>query len=442
MKKWIVFALVFVIALSLCACGEKIDEKTQGKLDLYDKYQEYIMLLEQENFEELLNRITTLYNQQQGGTKPPQQDVTVPEVSDNTTTGTAGPSAGEQAVLDAYAQIYSELQREYFSQWHDEEANIYYNGEAARTFWYAKYYSDLQSLDLSVIDKWLGTEHLSGDVNWDYKHVLSGFTILEDVPLFQLSTTVDRMGNEKLDIYAWIYEDTGLICCEDYFTAGRKFEVIPSDPMNLFDANTEKADYTYDANGRPVQVRHYNNSGDVAYLVDVYYDDAGNKVKETVQCISGEADILYTYDDQNRLIKLSYQDVINIYNNYHKYVIAYTYDDRGNLLRSDKTITYYGRTTGYESDVYTYDDSGKLVSGVHTRQELWNGVMDTQTEDRYTFQCDDQGRILFVEVTYGDTCYVSGSPNGSGGTVKQNAVYVTGTYDFVYGDYYIYAPQQ
>ena len=432
MKKWIALALVCVVALSLCACGGKIDEKTQEKLDLYEKYQEYIQLFEQENYEELLKRITALNDGQQNGTEPPQEGGPEPEIPTEST-GADGLTAGEQAVLDAYAQIYAELQREHFSRWHDEEADIYYAGEVARTFWYEKYYRELQSLDLSVIDKYLGTEVLSGDVDWDYAKLLSRFTILEDVPLFQLSSTVDRMGNEKSEIYAWIYADTGLIRYEEYMASGRKFEMIPSDPMNLFASNTEKADHIYDADGRPVQRKHYNNSGDVVYLVDIFYDDAGNKIKETVQCNWGQADIIYTYDDQNRLTQLSYPDQLGT--NTQKNVITYTYDDRGNLLRADKTITYYGPIVAYESDVYTYDGSGKLVSGVHTRQNLWNGAMDTQSEDHYTFRCDDQGRILFAEVAFGDTCYVSGSPNGSEGNVANNATYVSGTFEFVYGDY-------
>ena len=432
MKKWIALALVCVVALSLCACGGKIDGKTQEKLDLYEKYAEYIRLLEEKNYQELLNRIETLLNQQPVDGIPPQEGGPEPEIPTEST-GADGLTAGEQAVLDAYAQIYAELQREHFSRWHDEEADLYYAGEVARTFWYEKYYRELQSLDLSVIDKYLGTEVLSGDVDWDYAKLLSRFTILEDVPLFQYITSKDRMGNEKSDIYAWIYAETGLIRYEEYMDFGRKFEMIPSDPMNLFASNTEKADHIYDADGRPVQRKHYNNSGDVAYLVDIFYDDAGNKIKETVQCNWGQADIIYTYDDQNRLTQLSYPDQLGT--NTQKNVITYTYDDRGNLLRADKTITYYGPIVAYESDVYTYDGSGKLVSGVHTRQNLWNGVMNTQSEDRYTFRCDDQGRILFAEVAFGDTCYVSGSPNGSEGNVANNATYVSGTFEFVYGDY-------
>ena len=432
MKKWIALALVCVVALSLCACGGKIDEKTQEKLDLYEKYAEYIRLLEEKNYQELLNRIETLLNQQPVDGIPPHEGGAEPEIPTEST-GADGLTAGEQAVLDAYAQIYAELQREHFSRWHDEEADIYYNGEAARTFWYEKYYRELQSLDLSVIDKYLGTEVLSGDVDWDYAKLLSRFTILEDVPLFQYITSKDRMGNEKSEIYAWIYADTGLIRYEEYMASGRKFEMIPSDPMNLFAANTEKADHIYDADGRPVQRKHYNNSGDVVYLVDIFYDDAGNKVKETVQCNWGQADIIYTYDDQNRLTQLSYPDQLGT--NTQKNVITYTYDDRGNLLRADKTITYYGPIVAYESDVYTYDGSGKLASGVHTRQDLWNGAMDTQSEDHYTFRCDDQGRILFAEVAFGDTCYVSGSPNGQAGSVAHTASNVTGTFEFVYGDY-------
>ena len=432
MKKWIALALVCVVALSLCACGGKIDEKTQEKLDLYEKYAEYIRLLEEKNYQELLNRIETLLNQQPVDGIPPHEGGAEPEIPTEST-GADGLTAGEQAVLDAYAQIYAELQREHFSRWHDEEADLYYAGEVARTFWYEKYYRELQSLDLSVIDKYLGTEVLSGDVDWDYAKLLSRFTILEDVPLFQYITSKDRMGNEKSDIYAWIYAETGLIRYEEYMAFGRKFEMIPSDPMNLFASNTEKADHIYDADGRPVQRKHYNNSGDVVYLVDIFYDDAGNKIKETVQCNWGQADIIYTYDDQNRLTQLSYPDQLGT--NTQKNVITYTYDDRGNLLRADKTITYYGPIVAYESDVYTYDGSGKLVSGVHTRQNLWNGAMDTQSEDHYTFRCDDQGRILFAEVAFGDTCYVSGSPNGSEGNVANNATYVSGTFEFVYGDY-------
>lgn len=452
MKRIIGALLIGALLLSLCACGG-IDEETQAKLELYNKYENYIELLEAGEYQKLMDKLEKKYGDKLSSdtstesSKPTEDDtpaetIPAPTVAPAPTAGEEpdGPTESEQAVLDTYGQIYTALHRKYVSQWHDEEANIYYSGESARTFWYAKYYSELQALDLAVIDKWLGTEYLDSEVNWDYASLLNGFTVLEDVPLFQISTVTDRMGNEETGIYAWIYADTGVIWCEDYFTNSRKFEMILTDPMDLFNTFSEYAEYTYDSNGRPAQVQHLDSSGNVVYLVDVFYDDAGNKVKETVQCNSGEADILYTYDDQNRLIQLSYQDSINIYNNYHEYVITYTYDEQGNLLRSDKTNTYYGRIQGYESIVYTYDDSGKLVSGICTNENLWNDVPNTITQDSYTFVCDEQGRILSMDVAYGDTYYISGSPNGEGGQVASNATRVSCSREFVYGDYVCFTP--
>lgn len=443
MKKYFAIVIICALLLGLCACSRMADGDAKIKLELFDKYERYIRLLEEENYEQLLDEIRTLYENQQGGAVLDGPQLPVPEEPNISPApggdaDTNGPTASEQEVLDAYAQIYSGLQNT-LRPWKDEQTGISYSGEAARTLWNAKYYSQLRSMDLSVIDKWLGTQYLAEDVDWDYQHLLSCFEVLEDMPLFQISTYCDRMGNEERDIYAWIYEETGLIRCESYFTNKGKFEMIPTDPMNLLDTFSEYAEYTCDADGKPVQIKYFKSTGETVYLVDVTYDDSGNKIKETVHCNSGEADILYAYDEQNRLIELSYQDSINIYNNYREYVITYTYDERGNLLRSHKTERYYGTIQGYETIVYTYDDSGKLVSGVRTVENLWNKILDTVTEDHYTFRCDDQGRVLFMNTEFGDSYYADGSPNGAGGQVASNATRVSGSREFIYGDFVLFS---
>ena len=79
------------------------------------------------------------------------------------------------------------------------------------------------------------------------------------------------------------------------------------------------------------------------------------------------------------------------------------------------------------------------MSGVRTVENLWNKILDTVTEDHYTFRCDDQGRVLFMNTEFGDSYYADGSPNGAGGQVASNATRVSCSREFIYGDFVLFS---
>lgn len=329
------------------------------------------------------------------------------------------PTAKEQAVLDAYCEnLY----------------NFCFSNDPVEQ---NTYYQQLIALDLSVIDKWKNTEFEPVEynyhkINWDYKRALNSIIVVEDVMLKQNTSYTDFIGNVKEDYYypAWSYNADGSV--SSVRNEMWAFELIPANPAGL----PGTREYTKNDAGQVTEVRYgsYNGTSNftVEYLVTLTYDASGNKVKETVTDTDGDSfDILYTYDEANRLIQIDC-------NAHYPSTYTYTYSADGKLVEAKYSIKQgilYVNTMTYQ-----YDASGKLVSGVMT-YDAWNSPFFTNEQyiertrkNQYTFTCDEEGRIVQIDIVPGDEYYVAGQ---SAGEVSSKASYALETITITYGNFYI-----
>lgn len=160
-----------------------------------------------------------------------------------------------------------------------------------------------------------------------------------------------------------------------------------------------KTSYTYDDMGRKVKGERYNSEGKI-FRTEEYeyrYDSKGN-LSKVIYRENGILDWSRSYDtDMNIVeIKIYSQDFIwKIINN--------TYDENGNIIRSEECIFYKFKEMRYRTvTIYAYDENGFLMSN----EECMESVSDTNTiinVDRKTYRCDSYGNV--IEETY--------YPNGS-----------------------------
>lgn len=333
------------------------------------------------------------------------------------------PTAQEQAVLDAYCE------------------NLY-------NFWLSSdpveqdvYYQQLKALDLSAIDRWKNTEfepveYRYHKINWDYKAVFEAICVVENVMLHQKANYTDFIGNVTEDYYypSWSYNADGTV--SNAYSEAWAFELIVANPAGL----SGNREYTYNDAGQLTEVRYGSYRGstlEVTHLVSLTYDAAGNKVKETITDRNGDSfDVLYTYDEENRLVRIDCND-------HYPSTYEYTYSDDGKLVTSKRTAK-----AGCQYDdtmVLCYDEAGNLVSGVMTH-DIWSNDffaseqhIERTRENQYTFTCDEEGRITQVDIVYGDEVYTSGM---FAGDVSSEAPYALKTMTIAYGNYFVFDADQ
>ena len=146
---------------------------------------------------------------------------------------------------------------------------------------------------------------------------------------------------------------------------------------------------------------------------------------------SGEHDIFYTYDDQNRLVEIrrpysSSQDMESYY-----YYYAYTYDDAGRLTEKVYGCFYNGKDDWKYITGYVYDAAGIQIQ--ETDSYVYYQYDGTVSYSRtHTAECitDDLGNVIQKNWTYGSTIYKDG-------TESRNS-YVSATYNYTYGDVYFF----
>ena len=329
------------------------------------------------------------------------------------------PSAEEQAVLDAYCENLYNL----WCSFDAEEKQMYYE--------------QLKALDLSVIDKWAGTEfepeeYRYHNINWDYEAVFEAITVVENVVLNQKTTYTDFIGNVSEDYCypEWSYNADGLITKID--NELWVFEIFTSNPTHLNGVR----EYTKNDAGQITQTRYgsYNGNGtfSATHLVTLNYDENGNKISEKVTNTYGDTyDILYFYDEENRLIRIECGDSNNT-------VYAYTYDAEGKLVEY-KHSTKNGCLCE-DTLVLSYDESGNLVSGVMT-YDTWShslfgseAYIDYTREDLYTFTSDENGNVVQIDIVPGNQYYAHGSYAGK---VRFEASHALNTITITYGNFII-----
>ena len=451
MKKITAIVLTAVLVLSLCACGSKIDETAQKKMDLYDKYENYIDLLEEGNYENLINKLMEKYGDQLQS-EPDQPG----EPEDPGQTDSPNPTEEERYQLQQYFEIVDSL------YWYEQGSGLNVteydeNGVFVRSHreQSALRFCMQKLQELTIADSW--TEWLQEyynygcDYNWDRLELLGRFSMVEDVMLVQKWTRVDNLGNYSASTAYWTYWEDGRTAYRNDRTDDAFALIKSEDPMGRCSDKT--CYYTYDDNGCVTEIR-VGSADHTYYLVTLSYDADGNKVNEHFKSSSDEWDITYAYDAQNRLIQVEHPSYAG---SSAVITITYTYDASGNMVQEEVICSYYSET--YQTEMtsykyitdYTYDASGDLESGVCTYQnwsytsssECIDGEwVDTvtqyvyrQTQDLYDFTCDEQGRPLTLVVTHGDEYCMTGD---NAGQVSSPSSYVSTTYEFTYGDYLFY----
>ena len=396
MKKLIAITLAIVLVFGLCACSQNDNPQNTG------------------------NNNQTQNNQTENN-----------QTNSTETTGSAAPTDQEKTILYTYKTLVQNLYAD------STNGVIWSHNLEAR-------YKQLKELDLTVIDKWVGTEYApKGEVEWDYNAVLSDFVIFKDVLLGWNSTFTDSLGNvEKINMIEngrghsslnFAYDKNGLPVIEensDFSLVNGQIALVEDELRDLFDSwSWGYSCYTLDGDGKIIKVQwrkgsahDYHDKGEEANqivgLCTPTYDAEGKKISESISFdgINVDKTITYKYDEKGRLVEIKTDN----------YAILYEYNDQG-LLASKEKHHVINKEYWLDEFIYSYDNNGLLCSTAYAKCKLNNNnVFEEYTLADYTYVCDENGRIVSSTKTYRK------DSRENPGCVYQS--------DFVYGDYYIFNP--
>ena len=253
--------------------------------------------------------------------------------------------------------------------------------------------------------------------------ILDRFTIVENKYLSYNYTTLDHMGNESKHNES----DSGY----EYNALGQLSHLgIYDEITRQYGYSAWNAYYFYDENGNITEVK-LGSLENVSAVITPIYDENGNKISDHVVHNTGEHDILYTYDDQNRLVELrrpysSSQDMENYY-----YYYTYSYDDAGRMTEKVYGCFYNGRDDWKYITGYAYDSAGNQIqetdSYIYYRYDGTVSYSYTHTAECVT---DDLGNVIQKNWTYGNTVHYDGR--------EERNNYVSSTYNYTYGSVYFF----
>ena len=408
MKRFLCLLLATLLLLSLAACGEDTPATNPTST----------------------NSTTPDTTESVPGTEAPEPTVTEPNE----------PTAAEMKAIQEYARIVVTL-KEYLTNGYivysiyDADGNVQrtLNGQEALDYCYQ------QLLAMESLDRWLGTE-FSKDIqwhdttpSWDRMAAVGGFKVLSGYKLRQDYVLTKKGGSTQTGTESsWTYDQNGVLLSvdgiRDMFETVQTLPVFPGNFTVDFefgsDGKWSKLLYGNYATGTPT----YDASGKITGIAVSSRDDS---------CV-----VNYTYSG-SLLTKIAWTE-------YNMPVeIEYTYDGNGNVIQS--VYTKYTGTDNLGSNLYphqritfayTYNGT-QLVSATRTEEISswdWDANMNfvffvsLQTVDSYKFAYET-GRLVSVDITYGDTYYMYGS---AAGTSCRTPEYQSKHIDIVYGNYYFY----
>lgn len=122
-------------------------------------------------------------------------------------------------------------------------------------------------------------------------------------------------------------------------------------------------------------------ANDVEYTINFTYDKNGNCIKEAYTDSDGETDTTqYTYDEMGKLIKATY-----VYDDDNRAEYTYTYDDKGNLIKEVGIDSY---TEGYSHIwEHTYDENGNRIKYLYKHSNSEEAIY------YYTYSYDENGNL-------------------------------------------------
>jgi YD repeat-containing protein len=441
MKKTVILVLALLLALNLAACSVSYGDGEGGfisaeRLKVYQKYDELIDYLENQDYQSALAYLVNLAQQEQGTvpTHPPQPT----EPSTQPTTQPTEPTV-DPALKNRYARATERLQ--YLVKYYlDDPYNFYVRPAGAD--------KDLRGMEAFA---WLYNEFVKlGDYEDSAKYA-AGFSSLKNVPLNYKYTLVDHMQN-KTD-----YSNN-----THYYDADGKlirFRGIPQEFEYIYTTGFNTYYYEYDASGKINSVKIM--SGDnISVLFTPTYDENGRVISYHFMNTSGEEkDYFYTYDNQGRLIESKIEKVNEGSSITYTYInrVRFNYNEAGLLTEKVyERLTHYDyldekredRTSVSQRYTFTYTYNGTTPAGMtETYQDIYEEsqyvdgkyvytpyVNSTYTH-QHTYTCDSQNRIVEDSIVYGNYYDKDGNM-----TDKWDNVSRTTTYN--YGDYWIYTPAE
>lgn len=339
-----------------------------------------------------------------------QPSANLPIETEPTTTEpiASAPTEEELAMLEAYADVYGLLDT--------------IDGD------FAEYYETLAALDAQVLARWGNTEYAPSEsfgdpINWDLNEVMANFTVVEDVLLEQSSFRIDKVGNRSDDYYKvyWKYDKNGVV--SSILNEHMAETLIEEFPENIGGELAIERDET----GNISKVV-YGSGGVISDIVTYNYDQYGrlNSTDRTDNYGTEEC-ATFAYDDAGNLIRIECD----------ARVYTYTYNENGQLSSSE--TSYYINGNIYSCSVmeFNYDENGILTNAVERIDQydysFFTGLNQIESYSTYDhhYTCDELGRITKAEIHYGPTYYADG-------TIKSETTVAVNTYEFTYGNYYIY----
>lgn len=418
MKKLIALTLVLMTMLGLAACGES-------------------------------KQPAIIYPNVNGGnvattpSQPTQPEETLPP---------AEPTEEDIAALDEYVYIAESLERyDSYNTFGIYADDVYLSGQEAFEYCYKRLG------ELSTIDKWVGTEHLSQynyeneNINWDREELLSRFAVVEDKWLSYSKYTVDHMGNvsdSRVEYDGVAYYADGKLA------SLKKENELPG--VRHWDTT---APYTggeigyreYDEEGKLSKITYYMDEN--IYLVRTFtYDEEGKVILETAKDNQREKEYTYTYNEDGLLSSITWVGGFWSDSTDYGYSVSYVYDEEGRIARAErKTVHHlnsgYSVTEYINIQEYAYDENGNLTGGTYTQQDwgyrshgfgtnaTYDEYVDYETKDQYTYTLDEEGRVAEVLMIPGAKIYRPGTDKEK---VSVKPSYAEIHYTVEYGTYYIY----
>src|SRR5699024_10588954 len=138
-------------------------------------------------------------------------------------------------------------------------------------------------------------------------------------------------------------------------------------------------DYTYDAQGRKIEIESYGPAGDLDYKRTFTYNKAEHS--GTDKWYNGNAEDpqdvkKFTYDEQGRKTEEEYRNL----SDHYTVKIKYSYNDH-DLLASKKVFDASGELQHEKTYNYNYDDTGNWVERIETEK----GIPIFITERKITY---------------------------------------------------------
>lgn len=407
MKKLaLLLALVLVLSLSLTACGQE------------ERYPDIADLLDAGKFDAAIEKIEAM--------KPTEKPTDAP-------TDPTDPPTDPEPTMGPELE---RLQSRFFSS--VDRLNPYYNGDYSFDGLTVNYHDGEvnHSFKTNEAAAWV-YESAQALAPWDSaaQEVLDRFTLLEDQLLSLRVWHEDGLGNIKEDDDIHLsYRSNG----EPLYLPKARVQSYYG-PKSGYRECGGKTEYTYDEAGRTVKLRYFDKE-EILSIIEYTYDDAGRLTLESYRDAHGyDFNIVHHYDEEGRLVR---REGAPYYGNGGGANITmdeeYTYDDLGRLIQvvgtRNNTNDYDYSTTKIVME-YDYDAQGNVT------ELRWYNPTYEQDGNLYTYwnvyvwnyEYDEAGRVICHEFTdYGHV--------DANGVPRSTTPPVTYVVEYTYGTFYAYTP--